>query len=63
MNVMEKEILVSEIESFDYFFLTNSIVEIQPVKKIDAIQFKIEENGFSEIMLSWERIKNKYLGK
>jgi len=60
---MEKEILVSEIESFDYFFLTNSIVEIQPVKKIDAIQFKIEEKGFSEIMLSWERIKNKYLGK
>ncbi len=63
MNVMEKEIPVSEIESFDYFFLTNSIAEIQPVKKIDAIQFKIEESGFSEIMLGWERIKNKYLGK
>jgi 4-amino-4-deoxychorismate lyase len=63
MNVMEKEIPVSEIESFDYLFLTNSIAEIQPVKKIDDIQFKIEENGFSEIMLGWERIKNKYLGK
>jgi len=63
MNVKEKEIPVSKIESFDYFFLTNSIAEIQPVKKIDAIQFKIEESGFSEIMLGWERIKNKYLGK
>ncbi len=63
MNVKEKEIPVSKIESFDYFFLTNSIAEIQPIKKIDAIQFKIEESGFSEIMLGWERIKNKYLGK
>ena len=63
MNVKEKEIPVSKIESFDYFFLTNSIAEIQPVKKIDAIQFKIEESGFSEILLGWERIKNKYLSK
>jgi len=63
MNVREKEIPVSEIESFDYFFLTNSMAEIQPVKKINAIQFKVEESGFSEIMLGWERIKNEYLGK
>ena len=57
MDVFEKEISINKIQDFDYFFLTNSIIEIQPVSKIDDIHLNFFEKGFNHLITKWDKIK------
>ena len=43
-NIYEKKIHISKLNSFDQMFITNSVIKVMPVKKIENKKFSIKDN-------------------
>ena len=44
---IEDEIKPEHIEKFDECFITNSLMGVMPVNKLDTVKFEIKENSFT----------------
>lgn len=61
IEITEKEIQTDELMTFDYCFVTNSIIEIRAVEQIDNHMFNVKTDHLNQLLNLWGRIKSKYL--
>lgn len=55
INMIEKEIKVSEIEKFNYAFLSNSLMKVMKVTQIENITYERENEIFNKV---WREIND-----
>lgn len=49
LDLIEKEIDLKELKEFDFPFITNSLMDLMPVKEIEEIKYKKESDIFKQI--------------
>ena len=63
VNVLEKDIMLSEISSFDAAFLTGTSPKILPVKQIEDIVFSTNHSILQELIYQYDLMINNYIKK
>lgn len=59
-DATEAEITLNEIKQYDYFFITNSVREMQAVQSIDSANIREGIDHFNELLKRWRDFKNRY---
>ncbi|HGY56642.1 MAG TPA: hypothetical protein ENK44_13110 [Caldithrix abyssi] len=57
LNAREQTIHWDNLQQYDYFFITNSLIELQPVKRVDRFEFEGYEESFARLLKKWRAAK------
>ena len=55
--VVEFPIFLNRLAEYEYFFITNSVNELQPVESINDIPLRLNVSHFKKILADWRELK------
>ena len=58
MEILEKEILISELQSYDGCFITGTSIDVLPVRKLQDISYETGRNEvYKKVYKEFEKVK------